>query len=269
GPALIGPRFDPGDPDLQLLFDPRLDDVIGRPFTNEKVSNGALTIGAFSVIALTSLADFFTADDLHHTHAVALGAVETLAGTVLVVEALKPLVGRLRPDYRDRFVHAACGGTIAVPAGLDCAGVDNSFTVDADDLRDGQKSFASGHAATSFAMATYASWWLGTKLVWAKDAPAWGPAVGSLGIGSLMSVAGFVSASRLSDNRHHPEDVVVGAALGAGIASALWFTHVDLDGRARRRGAADDDAVSVEVAPALGMGSTGTGTGLALVATLP
>lgn len=261
GPALIGPRFDLDRPDLAVLFDPRLDGVIGKPFLREQVSNTALTIGVIGVIASTSLIDLVVANDLHHTHGVLLGGAETLAGTAVVIELLKPLFGRLRPDYRDRYVHAACGGTVDVPDGLDCSTVDTSFTIDAEDLRDGSKSFASGHAATSFAMATFGSLWLGNTLVWADDAPVWGPAVGALGMGAMLTTAGWVSATRVEDNRHHVEDVVVGAGIGASVATAVFFTHFDLHGQARRR--------SWSVAPAVGMGVTGTGTGLAVVGALP
>ncbi len=261
GPALIGPRFDVQRPDLDVLFDPRLDSSIGRPFLREQVSNGALTIGLFSALAATSLLDLAIARDLQHTHSILLGGAETLAGTVLIVEVLKPLFGRLRPDFRDRYVHAACGGTVDVPDGLDCSTVDQSFTIDADDLRDGSKSFVSGHAATSFAMATFASWWLGSSLVWADDAPVWGPAVGALGIGGVMTAAGWVSATRLNDNRHNIEDVVVGAGIGATVATTLFLTHFDWRGQVRQR--------SFTVSPALAMGSTGTGTGLAIAGALP
>jgi len=261
GPALIGPRFDLDRPDLDVLFDPRVDGLIGKPHLREQVSNTALTIGALGVIAGTSLIDLVVAKDLHHTHGVLLGGAETLAGTVLVIELIKPLFGRLRPDFRDRYVHAACGGTVDVPDGLDCSAVDTSFTIDADDLRDGSKSFASGHAAVSFSMATFGSLWLGNTLVWADDAPAWGPAVGALGMGAMMTTAGWVSATRIEDNRHHVEDVVVGAGIGASVATAIFFTHFDLHGHARRR--------SWSVAPAVGMGVTGSGTGLAVVGALP
>ena len=227
----------------------------------EQVSNTALTIGTIGVVAGTSLIDLFVANDLRHTHGILLGGAETLAGTVLLVELIKPLFGRLRPDFRDRYVHAACGGTVDVPDGLDCSGVDTSFTIDADDLRDGSKSFVSGHAATSFAMATFGSWWLGSTLVWGDNAPAWGPAVGALGMGAMLTTAGWVSATRVEDGRHHIEDVVTGAGLGATVATTLFLTHFDWRGHVRRR--------SWNVTPVMGMGATGTGSGLSIAGALP
>ncbi len=260
---LIGPAFDLNAPDLDLLLDPRLDDVIGKPMLQEKVPSSTLTVGLATTIVGMGIIDGLVAGDAHHTHNVVLGGVESLLGTVLVVEVMKPLFGRLRPDFRDRYLHAACADTagLEVPSSLDCSAVDNSVVIDAAELRDGQKSFASGHAASSFAVATFGSWWLANTLMLGDDVPSWGPAVGAVGIGTLMSTAGFVAATRVADNRHHIEDVVVGAGLGMSVASAIWFTHFDGQGHARKR--------SFSVAPALGMGSSGTGTGLALVGNLP
>jgi membrane-associated phospholipid phosphatase len=123
------------------------------------------------------------------------------------------------------------------------------------------KSFVSGHSSSAFAIATFSSWWLGSTLVWNEDRPAWGPAVGALSMGTLLAGAGYVASTRLSDNKHHPEDVVVGSLLGATVATTAWFVHFDIDGRARRR--------SFTVVPTVGLGTTGTGSGLALVGELP
>ena len=83
-------------------------------------------------------------------------------------------------------------------------------------------------------------------------------------MGSLLAGAGYVASTRLSDHRHHPEDVVVGSLLGATVATAAWFVHFDLDGRARRR--------SFTVVPTVGVGDRSggsSGTGLAVVGALP
>ena len=138
---------------------------------------------------------------------------------------------------------AACGDIFAAPP--------------PDVVLDGMKSFASGHSSTSFAAATFTSLWIGSELVWNDDRPSWGPAVGALAIGTLYTAAGAVAASRIDDNRHHPEDVVAGAALGATLGATAFLVHFDIDGKARHR--------SWNVVPTTSMGATGTGNGLALV----
>ncbi len=261
GPALIGPRFDIDRMDFEALMDPRLDGVIGKPFLKEQVPSNYLIGGAAILILGTTATDLAVTGDLHRSNALVLGGLEALMGTVLVTEVFKLSFGRLRPDFRDRYLHAACGGAVDVPTGLDCSTVDDSLNISRRDLEEGMKSFVSGHSSSAFAMATFTSWWLGSTLVWADDAPAWGPAVGTLGMGGLMAGAGYVAATRLSDDKHHPEDVIVGGLVGATVASTVWLTHFDLDGRARRR--------SFTVVPATGMGQDGTGSGLAVVGVLP
>ncbi len=263
-PALLGPQLSVERMNTAVLFDPRLDDVIGRPYVREKVPTTALIVGAATVILGATATDYAVTGDLHRTNAVFLSGLEALMGTVLVTEITKVTFGRLRPDFRARYVNAACHGTITGPDSLDCSGADLSFRLDQDDLNDGFKSFISGHSSTSFAMATWGSWWLATTLITPDDRPAWGPAVGALSIGALYSTAGFIAATRVADNRHHVEDIVTGAAVGATLGSAFFLLHFDLDGRARTRWLKD-----VTVVPTTGMGETGTGNGLALVGKLP
>jgi membrane-associated phospholipid phosphatase len=258
-PALIGPRFDLDKPDVQVLFDPRLDDVIGRPYLKEKISEGALVGGAVVVLLGVAGADYLATSDLHRTHALVLGGAETVFGTLVVTEAFKLSFGRLRPDFRERWLRGACAGNVNAPEGLDCSSVDDGFELSRDEVQYGMESFISGHSSESFAVATFASLWVGSSLVWNDDKPAWGPAVGALVAGSLYTTAGLVAASRISDNRHHPEDVVVGAAVGATIGATMFLIHFDVDGKARRR--------SWTVVPATGLGATGTGNGVAMVGT--
>ncbi|MDP2339349.1 MAG: phosphatase PAP2 family protein [Deltaproteobacteria bacterium] len=258
-PALIGPRFDLDKPDVQVLFDPRLDDVIGRPYLKEKVSEGALIGGAAVVLLGVAGADFLATNDLHRTHGLVLGGAEAVFGTLVVTEVFKLSFGRLRPDFRERWLRGACAGNVEAPDGLDCSSVDDGFELSKDEVQYGMESFISGHASSSFAVATFASMWIGSSLVWNDERPDWGPAVGALVAGSLYTTAGLVAASRISDNRHHPEDVVVGAAVGATIGATMFLIHFDVDGDARRR--------SWTVVPTTGLGASGTGNGVAMVGT--
>ena len=256
-PALIGPQFDLNNPDVDALMDPRLDDVIGRPLLKEKVPDAAVGVGAAVAVLSATGVDYLVHGDVHRTHNLVLGGTEAILGTVVVTEVLKLSIGRLRPDFRERWLRAACAGNVDAPDDLDCSKVDDGFEVSKDDVLDGMKSFASGHSSTSFAAATFTSLWIGSELVWNDDRPSWGPAVGALAIGTLYTAAGAVAASRIDDNRHHPEDVVAGAAIGATLGATAFLVHFDIDGKARHR--------SWNVVPTTSMGATGTGNGLALV----
>jgi undecaprenyl-diphosphatase len=66
-------------------------------------------------------------------------------------------------------------------------------------------SFPSGHAATSFAAATILS------LAFPKAAPA------------FLVLAAAVAYSRVYVGVHYPLDLIAGAAVGAAVASVLWW----------------------------------------------
>ena len=235
-PALIGPAVSLKSPDETLIFDPRLDDVIGRPILQEKVPTGALAIALGSAIVAVAGADFAVRQDLHRVHAVLVGGLEAVLGAALVTDAMKLTFGRLRPDFRERWLRAACSGVTQAPAELDCTGVDDAFVVDREFLLDGMRSFPSGHASTSFAAATFLALTLGGEHLWSSHAQEWARPFAGLALGGLLAGAGYISASRVSDNRHHLEDVVVGGAIGVASGTAAYLLHFDMDGRARRRG---------------------------------
>lgn len=244
-PALIGPRFDPSDPDPAVLTDPRLDDVIGRSFVREKVPPVAVAAIGLSALAGAGVVDAIRHAELHHTHNLILGGLTAVTVSQLTTNVLKAGFGRLRPDFRDRYRYASCQGLVPRSSLIDCDAVAASgFMLPEDEYFDGYRSFPSGHASSTFAFATYLSLWLGSEFVWAERSSALEASLGALGIGALYGGALYTSASRLADNRHHPEDVAVGAAIGAGVAAAAWFLHFDLAGNARWRG--------VEVVPGPG-----------------
>ena len=238
-PASIGPAISLEKPNVALLFDKRLDGVIGKPMLNEKVPSGALAIVVATALVADAGVDLALRDDLHRTHAIVLGGAEAVVGAAVITEAMKLGFGRLRPDFRERYVRAACGGVVTKPKGLDCTGVlDDGFVVDRQALIDGMKSFPSGHASTAFAGASFLAMQIGSEHLWGRGAPEWARPVAGLAVGALLAGAGYVAASRVEDNRHHLEDVVVGAALGTASGVSAYLVHFDLDGRARRRGIA-------------------------------
>ncbi len=96
-----------------------------------------------------------------------------------------------------------------------------------------RRSFPSGHTSGSFATATI----LRRELGWKMGAPA-------------FAFAGLVGASRLSENRHHLSDVVLGAALGIAAGLSVGI---------------EDEASPVQVRPQIVQG----GVGLQLFISLP
>ncbi|MBI1948109.1 MAG: phosphatase PAP2 family protein [Deltaproteobacteria bacterium] len=235
-PALMGPSIELTKPDESVIFDPRLDDVIGRPMVQEKIGSGALALMIAAPLLAEAGLDLALRRDLHRTNALLLGGAEAVFASYLATEALKLTFGRLRPDFRERYLRAACAGVIETEAELDCAAVDDGFEIDRAELYDGMKSFPSGHASASFAAATFLALAVGSEHVWGASTPEWVRPLGAIAVVGALGGAGFVAATRVSDNRHHLEDVVVGSAVGVASGAAAWLLHFDLEGRARRRG---------------------------------
>jgi membrane-associated phospholipid phosphatase len=230
-PASIGPRFALDKPDLAVLFDPRLDDVIGRPMVREKVPTAAVAAAAAVAALGTAAVDLAGGGNLPRTHALLLGSTEALLGTV--------------------------ADNVPSPAALDCTSVADGFVVSRADVLDGMKSFPSGHTSSSFALLSFSTLAIGSRWIWGDDAPAWAQPVAGLVIGALAAGAGFTAASRQSDGRHHAEDVAVGAAVGTAIGASTWLVHFDTRGRARTRW-------PVRLAPTTMTSAAGPAPGLAL-----
>jgi membrane-associated phospholipid phosphatase len=111
-------------------------------------------------------------------------STEALVDSVIVVNVLKPIAGRTRPDD---------------------SGEKGSFF-------DGGSSFPSGHAISSWAVASVLSYEYGhTKVV---------PII-------ACGLAGVVSVARFGAQKHYASDIVAGGAMGWFIGRYVWKTHQD------------------------------------------
>lgn len=239
GPAIYGPRFDDRDPDLTLLNSPARRDQLDAAFREDSVPVAWLYVGGTVLAAGALTHDLIRHPSWHRAHNLLLGGAETILTTWTLTEVLKRGVGRLRPDFIDRANLHYCDPEVGQRglAGLDCSrSTGRTATVDAAELEKGHRSFPSGHASTSFALATYFALYIGGETVWGHEAEPGTVAPGMAAMAGLVGLAATVAATRVSDGRHHPDDVVAGAALGATSSVLFYFLHFDLDGRATRRG---------------------------------
>lgn len=240
GPALYGPQFDVDNPDFTVLNDPINQRFIGAPLHADSVPTTWIYIAGSSLAAASLAYDGLRYQDAHRAHNLALGGVEAILLTYSLTEVLKTAVGRLRPDFRDRATRYYCnpdGGNQRDLPGMDCSLVDaNGGYIDAHDFRNGQRSFPSGHSSSSFALATYFSLYLGGEMVWGEHASAATAPAGAALMATLMGLATTVAASRVSDGRHHIDDVAAGAAIGAASSALFYFLHFDIHGQPIFRG---------------------------------
>ncbi|KAJ3492485.1 hypothetical protein NLJ89_g11224 [Agrocybe chaxingu] len=155
-------------------------------------------------MVITNLLTIRTWWDLHNS---TLGLLLSHALTGTFTQVVKVTVGRPRPDFIDRC---------QPPAGLtDPAYGLTSWTVCTQTnpkiLRDGFRSFFSGHSSSSFAGLGFLAFYLAGKLHLFDSRGHAGKAWLSL---SPFMAAALVGISRAMDNRHHWHDIVVGSAIG-------------------------------------------------------
>lgn len=162
------------------------------------------------IIAIISLGVSRSVWDLHSG---ILGLVLAHALTVTITTIVKVTVGRPRPDLIDRC-QPVPGSVNASPYGLVTDAI-CSVSPDSSIVRDGFRSFPSGHASTSWAGFTYLSLYLAAKLHLFDRR---GHAVTAWLCLTPLTAAALIAISRTMDYRHHATDVIAGAILGFVIA---------------------------------------------------
>ncbi len=237
--AGIGPRFDPQHP--AAILNPALSGTLGRKYLLEDKEE---TVPALWVeLAVPVIGGWLALQeglpgnrDARHLHDTLVGFGEAMSLTLMTTEVLKFSFGRLRPDFQDRVRRYYCNRPDH--ADVDCTGFTEG-PLSTDPVQnekiwaDGRRSFPSGHASTSFALATYAALVTGGHYVWGRDATnttrTWGIPIQV----ALFGIASFVAWSRVNDGRHNVSDVLTGAALGTALSSLSYWRRFDTAGRSR------------------------------------
>lgn len=261
--AGIGPRFDPAHP--AAILDPQYSAQLGRKYLVEDKEETvpALWVGlAIPVIGgwLALQEGLPKGRDGRHLHDTLVGFAEATTLTLLTTEVLKFSFGRLRPDFQDRVrryycnrpdhADVQCSGFTAGPLADDPAKNEKVWA-------DSRRSFPSGHASTSFALATYAALVTGGHFVWGRDADstsrAWAIPVQTV----ILGLAGLVAWSRVDDGRHNVSDVLTGTAVGIAMANLSYWRRFDTNGRSRS-GGFDSESMALTGGP----GDVGVGLSL-------
>ncbi|KAI0317159.1 lipid phosphate phosphatase 1 [Amylostereum chailletii] len=175
--------------------------------------NGTISLfGSFVVVLLFGV----MRQSLFEIHQGVLVAFAARGLNDVVTEALKNRVGRLRPDFLSR-----CNWSDALRA---CTG-------DPMNIRDGRRSFPSGHSSTAFVGMTFIVLFLAGKtgaLCFSSPTPS-RSFLGSRLARLVVTLAPWafstwVAISRIEDYRHHKEDVLVGSTIGILSATITYLT---------------------------------------------
>ncbi|QRW14806.1 oligosaccharyl transferase subunit OST3/OST6 family protein [Ceratobasidium sp. AG-Ba] len=137
-----------------------------------------------------------------------LGLLLGLATTGSLTQVVKVTVGRPRPDLIDRC-QPSSGAANASPYGLVSADICTSD--DHERLKDGFRSFFSGHSSLSFAGLGFLSFYLAGKMHLFDERGHTGKAWIAL---TPLTGALLVAISRTMDYRHHWQDVLIGSVVG-------------------------------------------------------
>lgn len=267
--AAIGPAYNPDDPasfftnrDAQISVGERFIDehegeTVPASWVMGAIGGATLYLGATEGRAWAN-----GTGSAQQFHDMMVGFLETTALTAGVTNLVKPSVGRLRPDFQDRARRYVC--STDQPSGVDCDGYRNQPLSDDPDeaeaiLLDGRRSFFSGHSSNAFSVFTYTSLAIGGNYVWGDDATPQSRAAGIFAQGALMTTASFVAASRLIDGRHHPSDVLSGAAVGLAFANFSYWRRFDSAGNPRGRNLEFMEKADLDLEIDLGPAPSGAG----------
>ncbi|KAH7329802.1 phosphatidic acid phosphatase type 2/haloperoxidase [Rhizoctonia solani] len=186
------------------------DTTIQHTYTvHERVPNWMLVVFCFGVpTVIMPIVNMLTVRSWWDWHNSMLGLVLGLATTGAVTQVVKVTVGRPRPDAIARCKPQQ-GATDHPVFGLVTTAI--CTEEDAYMMKDGWRSFFSGHSSLSFAGLGFLSLYLAGKLHLFDERGHTGKAWISL---TPLIAALLVAVSRTMDYRHHWQDVLVGSTVG-------------------------------------------------------
>ncbi|KAJ3670677.1 hypothetical protein LUZ60_008103 [Juncus effusus] len=148
--------------------------------------------------------------DLHHA---ILGILFSVLITAVITDAIKDGVGRPRPNFFWRCFPDGKPVYDNVTLGVICHGVKSV-------IKEGHKSFPSGHTSWSFAGLGFCSWYLAGKL---EAFDRRGHVAKLCIVFAPLLLAAMVGVSRVDDYWHHWTDVFTGGILGLTVASFCYL----------------------------------------------
>ncbi|GJJ75595.1 diacylglycerol diphosphate phosphatase / phosphatidate phosphatase [Entomortierella parvispora] len=151
-----------------------------------------------------------------------LGLLLSILLTTIFTQVMKVTVGKDRPDFLDRCQPMQNGAPILHDVPLQLWSVDVCSQTNKAILKDGMRSFPSGHASTAFAGLFFLSLWMGGKMhVFDRR----GYSLKSVILIVPILAALLVAISRIEDYRHSAIDVTWGSIIGIFFAIFAYLQY--------------------------------------------
>ncbi|GAB2280030.1 Lipid phosphate phosphatase 2 [Dionaea muscipula] len=167
---------------------------------------------------------YFIRKDVYDFHQATLGLLFSVFITAVITDAIKDGVGRPRPDFFWRCFPNGKQAFKPNAGNVSCTGIKSI-------IKEGYKSFPSGHTSWSFAGLGFLAWYISGKI---RAFDRKGHVAKLCLVLFPLLVAALVAVSRVDDYWHHWQDVFAGGLLGFTIASFCYLQFFpppyDLDG---------------------------------------
>ncbi|KAH9329631.1 hypothetical protein KI387_001739, partial [Taxus chinensis] len=199
------------DPFDRFVGKSMLDDLM-YPLKENTVPFWTIPILAVIVPSIAICIYYCYQRDVNELHHALLGLLFSVLITAVVTDAVKDAVGRPRPDFFWRCFPDGISKFDNITGRVECHG-------DVHVIREGHKSFPSGHTSWSFSGLGFLSLYLAAKIEMFDHK---GHATKLCVVFLPLLVAILVGISRVDDYWHHWQDVFAGALLGLTMATLCY-----------------------------------------------
>lgn len=193
------------------------------PLKDNTVPFWAVPIIAILLPFCIILIYYFIRKDVYDFHQATLGLLFSVLITAVITDAIKDGVGRPRPDFFWRCFPEGKGVFNNVTGIVICNGEKGV-------IKEGHKSFPSGHTSWSFAGLGFFAWYISGKI---RAFDRRGHVAKLCIVFAPILLAALVAVSRVDDYWHHWQDVFAGGLIGLVVASFCYLQffpppyHVD------------------------------------------
>lgn len=186
---------------------------ISYPMKDNTIPTWSVPLYAVLLPIIIFVAFYFKRKDVYDLHHAILGILYAVLITGVFTDAIKNGVGRPRPDFRWRCFKDGKPVIDNTIGNVVCNGLKS-------DIKEGHKSFPSGHASWSFAGLGFLSWYLAGKI---RAFDRRGHVAKLCIVFAPLLAACLVAVSRVDDYRHHWQDVFAGGILGLVVSSFCYL----------------------------------------------